>query len=132
MFKDATSAGRRYIVRFLSAMAVYAAIFFTARPFGSHYASAPLRVAIALGLALAVIAAIVSIGLYLIEEADEYQRMVKAQEVIWATGLTLAATTMWGYLAVMQLARDLPAADVFVLFNACWLLVTGVRKVWPR
>ena len=132
MFKDATPAGRRYAVRFMSAMAVYAVIFFTARPFQAHYASAPLRVVIALGLALSVIGVIAAVGLYLLEEADEYQRMVQAQAVIWATGLTLSVSTLWGYLAVMRLTRDLPSVDVFILFNAGWLLVTGLRKVSGR
>ena len=132
MFKDATPAGRRYAVRFLSAMGVYAAIFFVARPFEAHYASVPLRVAIALGLALSVIGVIAAVGLYLLEEADEYQRMLQAQAVIWATGITLSVSTLWGYLAVMRLARDLPAVDVFIVFNAAWLAVTGVRKVLGR
>ena len=132
MFKDATPAGRRYTVRFLSAMAVYAVIFFAARPFDVRYASTPLRVAIALGLALSVLGVIVAIGRYLIEEADEYQRMIQAQAVIWATGITLSVSTLWGYLAVMRLVGDLPAADVFLVFNAGWLLVTAVRKVFGR
>ncbi len=129
MFKDATPAGRRYTVRFLSAMAIYAAIFFAARPFEAHYASTPLRIAIALGLALSVMGVIAAIGRYLVEEADEYQRMMQAQAVIWATGITLSVSTLWGYLAVMRLAPDLPSVDVFVVFNAGWLLITAVRKL---
>ena len=132
MFKDATPAGRRYTVRFLSAMAVYAVIFFAARPFEVRYASTSLRVAIALGLALSVIGVVAAIGRYLVEEQDEYLRLMQAQAVIWATGITLAVSTLWGYLAVMRLVGDLPAVDVFVVFNAGWLLVTGVRKVFGR
>ena len=132
MFKDATPAGRRYAVRLMASMAVYAAVFFTTRPFTVVYASTPLRVTIALALAASVIGVVAAIGRYLVEEEDEYLRMRQAQAVILATGLTLSACTLWGYLALMRLVADLPAVDVFILFNASWLLVVAGRRVLGR
>ena len=128
MFKDATPAGRRYAARLMASMAVYAAIFFSARPFTVLYASVPLRWGIALGLAGSVVGVLAAIGRYLVEEDDEYLRMRQAQAVILATGLTLSACTLWGYLAVMRLVRDLPLVDVFPLFSASWLVVVAARR----
>ncbi len=132
MFKDATPAGRRYTVRLLASMALYAAVFLTARPFTATYASVPLRIAVALALACSVIGVVAAIGRYLVEEDDEYLRQRQAQAVIVATGLTLSVCTLWGYLAVMRLVGDLPACDVFVLFNASWLAVIAARRVLGR
>jgi hypothetical protein len=40
----------------------------------------------------------VLIGRYLVEEQDEYLRMRMVRQILWATGLTLTATTLWGFL----------------------------------
>ena len=132
MFKDASPAGRRYILRFLTPMAVYALVFFVAAPVSRTTASVAVRVAIALVLAGAVIAAIAAIGRYLVEEEDEYLRMRVAQAVIMATGLTLSVCTLWGYLAAVRVVPDLSTVNIFPMFSAAWLAVVTLRRLMGR
>ena len=54
------------------------------------------------------------------------------QAVLAATALTLSVVTFWGYLAVFRLAPPLPAHDIFVVFNACWLIVVVARRLLGR
>ena len=127
-----TPAVRRYLVRLLGSLSVYGVIFFAMRPFDTRYASAPLRAALAGALALSTLGAVWAIARYLVEEDDEYLRVRQTQAVLAATGLTLAAYTLWGDLAVFGLAGELPAYDIFPVFSASWLLATAVRRVLGR
>ena len=123
---------RRYIVRLLGSMAVYGAVFLSAKPFQTAYAAPTVRWTLALVLALSTLGAVWAIARYLVEEDDEYLRMRQAQAVLAATGLTLAVYTLWGYLAAFGLARELPAYDIFPVFSACWLAAVGGRRVLGR
>ena len=123
---------RRYVVRLLSFMALYGAVFLSTKPFQTVHAAAAVRWTLALLLALSTLGAVWAIARYLVEEDDEYLRMRQAQAVLGATGLTLAVYTLWGYLAVFGLARGLPAYEIFPVFSACWLLTTAARRVLGR
>jgi len=56
------------------------------------------KYALAVLPSLPIIAIFVLIGRYLLEEQDEYLRMRMISQILWTTGLTLAATTLWGFL----------------------------------
>ena len=131
MFKG-RSVERRYVVRLLGSMAVYGAVFLSARPFETTFTAPAVRWALALVLALSTLGAVWAIARYLIEEDDEYLRLRQVQAVLGATGLTLAVYTLWGYLAVFRLAGELPAYDIFPVFSACWLLTVGAGRALGR
>ena len=48
--------------------------------------------------ALPIMGALVFTGTYLAEETDEFQRSLFIQSLLGGIGVTLSATTIWGYL----------------------------------
>ena len=48
--------------------------------------------------ALPVIGIFAAIGRYLVEENDEYLRMLLVRQTLWASGFALSAATLWGFL----------------------------------
>jgi hypothetical protein len=71
--------------------------------------------------ALPIIAIFVLVGRYLIEEQDEYLRMRMVRQILWATGLTLAATTLWGFLE----DAGLPHVPMFYV-SVFWFAGLGI------
>jgi uncharacterized membrane protein len=68
--------------------------------------------------ALPILGALFATGAYLSEEKDEFQRDVLIQSLLGGIGLTLAATTVWGYLEDFVRAPGLDLIWVYPLF---WL-----------
>jgi hypothetical protein len=89
---------RRYNLRIGMAMGLYVVLFAVEHRWIGTTASPALRYLLAALPALPVMACFVIIGAYLAEEQDEYLRVRNAQQALWATGLTLAAATLWGFL----------------------------------
>ena len=77
---------------------------------------------IAIFPAFPIMAALVMTGLYLAEEKDEFQRQVLIEAVLGGMGITLAGTTVWGYLESMAHAPRLDAIWIYPIF---WI-ATGV------
>ena len=75
-----------------------------------HVPSGPLAWVLALLPPLPVVGIFVAMGRYLVEEDDEYLRMVEVRKALIATGLTLAVTTCWGFLQSFDLA---PRIDLY-------------------
>jgi len=94
-----TAATRQYLRRFAIAMAAYIvltmAVSFCFRHF---YPTGPLTYLLAILPALAIIAQIVVVGLYLAGETDEFQRNLFIQSVLWGLGGLLSLTSIWGML----------------------------------
>ena len=97
--KSATPAGRRYIRRFMPTMFAYVVILFGCisaikdlQPTG-----APL-VLLSVLPALPIIGCIVVMGLYLVEERDEFLRQRIASCMLFGTGVLLAVGTVYGFL----------------------------------
>jgi hypothetical protein len=49
---------------------------------------------------MAIIAALVSGGMYLSEETDEFQRHLFIQSILWGVGAIVAITSVWGWLQI--------------------------------
>ena len=98
-FLGMNAAQRRYNGRVIVASLAYAALLI-----GEQYTLRHGHLSAAAGYALAVlpsipiIAIFVLVGRYLVEEQDEYLRMRMVRQILWATGITLAGTTLWGFL----------------------------------
>lgn len=94
-----TPASRRYTQRFIPVMAAYViTLFFAAWYIPRFHPTGGLVYVIAVLPAIPIIGVIAVIGLYLAEEKDEFQRSVLIQSMLWGMGLTLATTTVWGFL----------------------------------
>lgn len=117
MAQKMSPAMRRYMLRFIPAMLAYVVVltgsiltFEHLRPTG------PLLWAVAVAPALPIIAVIAIMGLYLVEETDEFQRGMSAQALLWGMGITLAAATVWGFLENFGLVAHMPAYLAFPVF----------------
>ena len=112
--RSASPAARRYLARFIPLMIVYViAIFGVSLAFSWLHPSGPVAWALATVPALPILGVIAVMGLYLREEADEFQRAVLIESMLWGIGLTLAGASVWGLL---ELYVDAPRVPVFWAF----------------
>jgi hypothetical protein len=119
LFKFVSIATRRYTWRVTAAMTIYIAILVAVDLIVRRAApTGPLLYLLAVLPALPVIAVFVALGRYLVEESDEYQRVCMVRQILYATGLTLAITTVWGFLS--SFTDIAPARHVAVLWFACF------------
>lgn len=122
-------AGRRYMKRFIPTMIAYVVLIF-----GASFAlrtlgiSGPLAWAIAAAPGIPVVAVLAIVGLYLKEETDEFQRNVQVEAMLWAIGLTLSGTTVWGLLEIYVAA---PRLEVFWAFPI-FFFTMGLAQVFVR
>ena len=94
-----TAAWKRYNMRVIWFSLAYA-IFLIAAVYGfkHHLLSGPAAFVAALLPALSVIGIFAAMGRYLVEEQDEYVRMLMVRQSLWASGFALSAATIWGFL----------------------------------
>ena len=94
-----TPAMKRYNRRVWPLMAAYAVVLAAAIwLFETHPITGPLKYAAAAAPALLLSANLVLLGVYLVEEADEFQRLLMAMAMLVAIGATLSFATVWGFL----------------------------------
>jgi len=125
-----SAAGRRYVARFVPLMVLYvAAIFGVTWLFNNNPPEGLLRYAAAVLPALPIIGVVWAVGMYLHEEEDEYLRMKLAVTSLWATGLTLAAASVWGFLEQFETVPHIPLYYAFVFYWAAFGLVQIAQKV---
>ena len=104
---------RRYLVLLLFYIAVVSGVAFwfsQGGPQGRH------RYAVAVLPALPIIGVIAAMGAFLVEQEDEYLRMLMVRQSLIAIGFTLIVTTIWGFLETFALVPHIPADAVFILF----------------
>lgn len=120
MLGKKTPAGRRYVRRVLVAMAFYLVTLAIALRLIRHGGVAgPLAYLLALLPGLSVIGVFWAVGRLLVEQTDEYQRMLLVRQVLVATAFTLSLATVWGFLENFQLV---PHVDAFYI---AWLWFWG-------
>jgi len=110
-------AGRAYNRRVIGTMLVYV-IFLLGAVYGfrHHLLTGALAWIAAILPALAVIGVFVAIGRYLVEEHDEYLRMLMVRQSLWASGFALGIATIWGFLESFDLVGHVPAYCVAILW----------------
>ena len=122
-----TPAARRYLLRLTGFMVVYImTILAVSFWFGRGGPHGWLRYAAAASPALPVLGVIWAMGAYMLELPDEYQRLKLATIMLWATGLTLAVCTVWGFLQNYAAVPSPPLYGVFILYMALFGLVQCV------
>jgi len=125
--KNCSPAFRRYYARALVAMAVYLAVVLDADwAFAHHAIGGALRYVVAAAPAAPLIAVIASMGLFLREETDEFQRGKMVEQILWGTGATLAVASVWGFLETFGLARHFEAYWLVILWFAMFGGARGV------
>ena len=92
-------ATRRYTRRFFATMAAYVVIILLVVWLIKHFhPTGPLLYILAVLPSVPILGVILVVGLYLVEEKDEFQRNVLIQSMLWSIAFTLATTTVWGFL----------------------------------
>lgn len=66
--------------------------------------------------ALPIIGIFAAIGRYLVEEQDEYVRMLMVRQTLWASGFALSVATVWGFLENFELVGHVDAYYIVILW----------------
>ena len=77
--------------------------------FNNHLLKTPVTYAVAILPALPIIGMFYAIGRYLVDERDEYLRMLMVRQSLVASGFALSLATMWGFLESFDLVFHLDA-----------------------
>lgn len=122
-------AQRRYIKRVVIFTSLYLATF-ALLTFLDKEMTLPYMVKLALatlpGLALSGV--FWAIGRLIVEEQDEFMRMLVIRQSLIASGLALSAASVWGYLEAAKVA---PHIDAY-WFAILWFFGLGVGAVFNR
>ncbi len=119
MSNEQSSAYRRYNIRVLASVAVYAVVLVTViHQFKTNPPIDGWKYALAVAPALPLLAVIAFVGRYLVEETDEFRRFKLMLAMLCGLGVTLALTTVWGFLEAFAGARHIELYLVFVLYCA--------------
>ena len=110
-----SSAIKRYNVRVIWLSLLYAAFLLGAiLAFNHRLVAGPLAYLAAILPAIPIIGIFVAIGRYLVEEQDEYVRMLMVRQTLWASAFALSLATIWGFLESFGLAGHIDAYYVAV------------------
>ena len=119
-------AQRRYNRNVLILSVVYAlALIGAITLFRNSAPTGPLAYATAVLPALPIVGVFAAMGQYLVDEQDEYLRMLTVRQTPWATGFALSVATIWGFLESFELVDHVDAYYIAVLwfgglgFGAC-------------
>ena len=94
-----TPAWKRYNWRVVWLSLLYAAFLLPAvYGFKHQIISGAVAWIVAVLPAIPIIGIFVAIGRYLVEERDEYVRMLMVRQILWASGFALSCATVWGFL----------------------------------
>lgn len=112
-------AFRRYNYRVLVLMIAYAVLLMsTIYLFKHRMLDGPLAFVAAVLPALPIIGMLASIGAYLVEETDEYLRMLMVRQTLWASAFSLSIATVWGFLENFEQVEHVESYVVAVLWFA--------------
>ena len=114
-----TPAWKRYNWRVILLSLLYCAFLLPA-VYGFKHQLVPSSVAylVAVLPALPIVGIFFAIGRYLVEEQDEYVRMLMVRQILWASGLTLSVATVWGFLDNFRLVGHADGYWLIVLWFA--------------
>ena len=88
----------------------------------------PAAYVVAILPAIPIILVFAAVGRYLIEEGDEYLRMLMVRQTLWASGFALSLATIWGFLESFDLVGHIDAYYIAML----WFFGLGVGAVMNR
>lgn len=99
MSRYKSPATRRYLIRMAILMSLYMVTLFAAvYAFRHHLVSGPLAWPLAILPAFPIIGVFWAVMRLLVEEPDEFLRMLMVRQALIATGFCLTVTTIWEFL----------------------------------
>lgn len=124
-----TPAWKRYNWRVIWLTLLYAA-FLLCAVYGFKRALIPggLKYIVAILPALPIIGIFGAIGRYLVEEEDEYVRMLMVRQILWASAFTLSIATVWGFLDNFDMVGHAEGYWIVVL----WYFGLGLGGIYNK
>jgi len=123
-------ATKRYLRRMVVLMTLYIGLIFLAGyVFRRAPPAAPLSYVLAVLPALPIIGVFWAVMRLLVEEPDEYMRMLHVRQCLFATGFCLTVMTIWEFLQNYEVVA--PGSNGFgtAFF---WFMGLGLGAVWNR
>lgn len=123
-------ASRRYTLRLTVLMAIYLVILFAAtRIFRAEMVSGIAAWALAIAPALPVIGVFWAVMRFLVEETDEFIRLLLVRQCLVATGFCLTVMTVWEFLQTFELVPPGNGGFGAAFF---WFMGLGVGALYNR
>jgi len=130
MTRPWSPAIRRYLQRLALFMLAYMALIFLA---GYLFRHAPPQGLLAYGVAvlpaLPIIGVFWTVARLLIEETDEYLRMLHVRQTLFATGFCLTVMTVWEFLQNYDVVAPGNGGFGAAFF---WFMGLGFGAIWNR
>jgi hypothetical protein len=122
MAQPRPASRRRYLQRIWPTWIVYLAVLLASKwLLESTELAGVLKYPVAIAPAFPLVAVIFLVGQLMYGKEDEFQRALWAEAMLWGTALTLAATTIWGFLEIAG-APSIRLYWVFPFFTGAALL----------
>ncbi len=110
-------AQKRYNMRVVVLSLIYAILLLAAvYIFKHHLVDGPLAWLVAVLPALPIVGIFGAIGGYLVEERDEYLRMLMVRQTLYASGFAMSLATIWGFLESFDMVGHVESYYVAVLW----------------
>jgi hypothetical protein len=123
------AATKRYNWRVLWLSALYA-VFLISAVYGFKYRlfAGPGAYLAAILPAVPIVGIFAAMGRYLVEEQDEYVRMLMVRQSLWASGFALSVATVWGFLENFNLVTHVDAYSIAIV----WFFGLGVGAIMNK
>ncbi len=109
---------------------VYVGLLITAQiAIGRYSLTGPIAYITAVLPALPIIGVFAAIGRYLVEEEDEYLRLLSVRQTLVASAFALSVATAWGFLESFNLALHVDAYWIAVIWFGGLGLGTCANKI---
>lgn len=123
-------AMRRYFIRLVVLISIYlVALFVAVRAFRADAVEGPLAYALAIVPALPIIGVFWAVMRLLVEEPDEFIRMMQVRQCLVATGFCLTVMTIWEFLQNFELVPPGNGGFGAAFF---WFAGLGVGAIYNR
>lgn len=110
-------AMKRYNLRIIWLSLLYAAFLIAAvYGFKHHLLHGAVAYVAAILPALPIIGIFGAMGRYLVEERDEYVRMIIVRQTLWASGFALSVATIWGFLESFDLVGHVNSYYIVIVW----------------
>ena len=129
MIRSMPAPMKRYLQRLAASMTLYmltlsAAVYYV----GRHIVTGPAAYLLAILPGICVCGIFWAVGRLIIEQDDEYQRMLLVRQTLVATAFALSLATIWGFLESVGLVRHVDAYFIAIL----WFAGLGVGALVNR